>query len=52
MSLFRKKSPWERALAPAALLLRRGGKVIAGVVGVAVAATAASAAVSAKRETS
>ena len=46
MSLFHKKSAWERALDPALHLVKKGGKPILGIVGVAVAATAASAAVS------
>jgi len=52
MSLFHKKSPWERAVEPALHLVRKGGKPILGIVGVMVAATAASAAASVRRESS
>jgi hypothetical protein len=50
MSLFHRKSPLERALGATMLLVRKGGKPVLGIVGAAVAATALSAAASARRD--
>jgi hypothetical protein len=52
MSLFHRKSPWERAVESALHFGGKGGKAALGIIGVIVAATAASAAASARRESS
>jgi hypothetical protein len=52
MSLFHRKSPWERAIGPVLLVGRKSGKAAIGIIGVAVVATAASAAASVRRESS